>query len=56
MSRAVDLPGAAHLVLADTIALMDAAPMVFDAMLEGWVRQQQSLSWVVGPFSQVKAR
>ncbi|WP_405958142.1 hypothetical protein [Streptomyces phaeochromogenes] len=40
MSRAVDLPGAAHLVLAGNVVHLEPAPVVFEAMLEGWSRQQ----------------
>jgi len=36
------LPGAAHLVLADGIAYLDPASAVFEAMLEGWARQQRT--------------
>ncbi|MEU3855731.1 tyrosine-type recombinase/integrase [Streptomyces sp. NPDC029554] len=42
MSRAVDLPGAAHLVLADGVVHLDPEPAVFEAMLEGWARQQRT--------------
>ncbi|MGW7007343.1 tyrosine-type recombinase/integrase [Streptomyces sp. NPDC054933] len=47
MSRAVDLPGAAHLVLAEGVVHLDPEPAVFEAMLEGWVRQQRTrfLDW-----------
>lgn len=37
----VDHPGAAHLVLAPEVAYLDAPAAVFDAMLEGWARQQR---------------
>jgi hypothetical protein len=37
----VDLPGAAHLLLADGIVHLDPASAVFEAMLEGWARQQR---------------
>src|SRR3954451_18756876 len=37
----VDVPGAAHLVLAENVAFLDPAPAVFDGMLEGWARQQR---------------
>jgi hypothetical protein len=40
--RAADLPGAAHLVLCDTVVHLDPAPAVFEAMLEGWARQQRT--------------
>ncbi|MDH6113089.1 site-specific recombinase XerD [Kitasatospora sp. MAP12-15] len=42
MSRAVDLPGAAHLVLADGVVHLDPEPAVFKAMLDGWARQQRT--------------
>jgi site-specific recombinase XerD len=47
MERAVDLPGAAHLVLANGVVHLDPATAVFDAMLEGWTRQQRTrfLKW-----------
>ncbi|MGA2529240.1 MAG: tyrosine-type recombinase/integrase [Acidimicrobiales bacterium] len=38
----VDLPGAAHAVLASNVVHLDAGAAVFDAMIEGWSRQQQS--------------
>jgi len=40
--RRVDLAGAAHLVLADGVAFLDPQTAVFEAMLEGWDRQQRS--------------
>ena len=42
-----DLEGAAHLVLADGVVHLDPAPAVFEAMLEGWARQQRTrfLKW-----------
>ncbi|MFC5107435.1 tyrosine-type recombinase/integrase [Kibdelosporangium philippinense] len=40
--RQVDLPGAAHLVLDSGVRYLDPAPAVFEAMLEGWARQQKS--------------
>src|SRR4051794_32999397 len=40
--RVVDLAGAAHLVLADGVAYLDPEPAVFEAMLDGWDRQQRS--------------
>ena len=45
--RAADLPGAAHLTLADGVVHLDPATAVFEAMLEGWKRQQQTrfLKW-----------
>ncbi len=47
MGRAADLEGAAHLVLADGVVHLDPAPAVFEAMLEGWTRQQRTrfLKW-----------
>jgi integrase/recombinase XerD len=47
MSQAVDLPGAAHLVLVDGVVHLDPEPAVFEAMLEGWARQQRTrfLNW-----------
>lgn len=42
MERAVDLPGAAHLVLADGVAHLDPPAAVFEAMLEGWQTQQRA--------------
>jgi hypothetical protein len=36
------LPGAAHLVLDSGVRYLDPAPAVFEAMLEGWERQQKS--------------
>src|SRR5260370_41681485 len=44
---AADLPGGAHLTLADGVVQLDPASAVFEAMLEGWTRQQQSrfLKW-----------
>jgi integrase/recombinase XerD len=44
---AAGLPGAAHLVLADNVVHLDPAPAVFEAMLEGWSRQQRTrfLKW-----------
>jgi integrase len=38
----VDLPGAAHLVLADGVVHLDPAPAVFEAMLTGWATQQRA--------------
>lgn len=37
----MDLPGAAHLVLLDGVVHLDPAPAVFEAMLDGWARQQR---------------
>ena len=47
MGRVADLEGAAHLVLADGVVHLDPAPAVFEAMLEGWTRQQRTrfLKW-----------
>ncbi|MFI1004578.1 tyrosine-type recombinase/integrase [Streptomyces galbus] len=42
MTSGVDLPGAAHLVLADGVAHLDLETAVFNAMLEGWARQQKT--------------
>ncbi|MGW7095506.1 tyrosine-type recombinase/integrase [Streptomyces sp. NPDC054874] len=41
MDRRVDLPGAAHLVLVENVLPLDPEPRVFEAMLEGWARQQR---------------
>ncbi|MET7831283.1 tyrosine-type recombinase/integrase [Micromonospora sediminicola] len=38
----MDLAGAAHLTLASSVAYLDPATAVFDAMLEGWQRQQRT--------------
>jgi hypothetical protein len=48
MARAVDLPGAAHLVLASGVVHLDPASAVFEAMLEGWETQQRSRFLKVG--------
>jgi len=40
--RAVDLAGAAHLVLEAGVAHLDPVASMFEAMLEGWERQQRS--------------
>lgn len=42
MTRVVDLAGAAHLVLDPGVAHLDPAESMFEAMLEGWERQQRS--------------
>src|SRR6478736_10565804 len=42
MARLVDLEGAAHLVLTDTVVPLHPHEVVFDAMLVGWHRQQRS--------------
>lgn len=36
-----NLPGSAHLVLAGNVMPLDPAPWTFEAMLEGWARQQR---------------
>lgn len=38
----VDAPGAMRLVVPQNVRALDPAPAMFDAMLTGWVRQQQS--------------
>jgi site-specific recombinase XerD len=48
MERAVDLPGAAHLVLASGVVHLDPASAVFEAMLEGWATQQRARFLQVG--------
>lgn len=40
--RTVDLPGAMHLVRPTNVRALDPAPVMFEAMLEGWSRQQRS--------------
>ncbi|MFJ3217337.1 hypothetical protein ACIPLC_15610 [Kitasatospora sp. NPDC086801] len=47
MSRAVDFPGAAQLVLAGGAVHLDPEPAVFESMLDGWVLQQKArfLDW-----------
>ncbi|HEY0694452.1 MAG TPA: site-specific integrase, partial [Kribbella sp.] len=42
MGELMDLPGAAHLVLADGVVHLDPAEAVFEATLEGWARQQRT--------------
>ena len=42
MERAVDLPGAAHLVLACGVVHLDPEQAVFEAMLTGWATQQRA--------------
>lgn len=42
MAQAADLPGAAHLELVDGVVHLDPKPAVLEAMLAGWVRQQQA--------------
>jgi hypothetical protein len=36
-----DLPGAAHLALANSVSYLQPEPAVVQAMLEGWARQQR---------------
>ncbi|MFD7137289.1 tyrosine-type recombinase/integrase [Streptomyces sp. NPDC059894] len=47
MAKAADLAGAAHLTLVDGISYLDPEPAVFEAMLEGWTKQQRArfLKW-----------
>ncbi|MEU4154689.1 phage integrase N-terminal SAM-like domain-containing protein [Streptomyces sp. NPDC026659] len=47
MSSGVGLPGAAHLMLADGVVHLDPETAVFEAMLEGWAREQRArfLDW-----------
>jgi hypothetical protein len=42
VAQAADLPGAAHLELVDGVIHLDPKPAVLEAMLVGWVRQQQT--------------
>lgn len=42
MAQAADLPGAAHLELVDGVVHLDPKPAMLEAMLAGWVRQQQT--------------
>ena len=42
MARQADLDGAAHLMLARGVRHLDEETAVFEAMLEGWKRQQDS--------------
>lgn len=35
------VPGAAHLVFVDGVVHLDPAAAVYEAMLEGWARQQR---------------
>ena len=42
MTRVVDLDGAAHLVFPDTVVPLHPEEAVFEAMLDGWHRQQTS--------------
>ncbi|KMO93796.1 hypothetical protein [Streptomyces roseus] len=39
---AVDVPGSMRLVMPGNVRALDPAPAMFDAMLAGWTRQQQS--------------
>src|SRR5262245_44510934 len=41
MDTAPGLPGAAHLVLAPGVIHLDPESAIFEAMLEGWARQQR---------------
>ncbi len=47
MAKVADLAGAAHLMLVDGVSYLDPAPAVFEAMLEGWTKQQRArfLKW-----------
>ncbi|MEV0261052.1 tyrosine-type recombinase/integrase [Streptomyces sp. NPDC050617] len=47
MNQAVDLTGSAHVVLAGVEMRLNPESAIFDAMLEGWARQQRSrfLKW-----------
>jgi hypothetical protein len=47
VERAADLPGAAHLMMAHGVVHLDPQSAVFEAMLEGWARQQRTrfLKW-----------
>lgn len=42
MLVAIEVPGSARLVLAGNVIHLDLAASVFDAMLEGWARQQSA--------------
>ncbi|MFE2874198.1 hypothetical protein ACFXG6_07545 [Streptomyces roseus] len=42
MNDATELPGSVRLVLPQGVVHLDPEPAVFDAMLEGWARQQRS--------------
>jgi site-specific recombinase XerD len=42
LAQAANLPGAARLELVDGVIHLDPKPALFDAMLAGWVRQQQT--------------
>jgi site-specific recombinase XerD len=42
LAQAADLPGAAHLELVDGVIHLDPKTALLDAMLAGWVRQQQT--------------
>jgi hypothetical protein len=41
VAQAADLPGAAHLELLDGVVHLDPQPALLEAMLAGWMRQQQ---------------
>jgi hypothetical protein len=47
VAKVADLAGAAHLMLVDGVSYLDPAPAVFEAMLEGWTKQQRAsfLKW-----------
>jgi integrase/recombinase XerD len=42
VEQAVDLPGAAHLMLVEGVVHLDPAPAAFEAMLQGWATQQRA--------------
>jgi hypothetical protein len=42
VAQAADLPGAAHLELVDGVVHLDPQSALLEAMLAGWVRQQQT--------------
>ena len=42
MARAADLPGSAHLEMVDGVVHLDPKPALLEAMLGGWLRQQQA--------------
>ncbi|WP_334454087.1 hypothetical protein [Micromonospora sp. CPCC 205739] len=42
VARAADPPGSAHLELVDGVVHLDPKPALLEAMLGGWVRQQQA--------------
>src|SRR5215218_9808969 len=41
VDEVLDTPGSARLVLAEGVSYLDPAPAVFEAMLQGWARQQR---------------